>query len=157
MDSEQKLAEALRAIEVQVAGLPAGNAAQVERARMRIKERCRELATAADVVEFQFSLPDTWSQILFCALLKRYGLVGYRYKRQRHSTIMVRASKRLVDEVLDPLLKAMSQQLNEHFRAVAQLALSAAVSPGPYTVQILPDHNHASGQLCPECAKKVSG
>ncbi|HZU35785.1 MAG TPA: hypothetical protein VFA18_07750 [Gemmataceae bacterium] len=157
MDSEQKLVEALRAIEVQMAGLPAGDAAQAERARMRIIERCRELATAGDVAEFQYSLPDQWSQVLFHALLKRYGLVGYRYKWQRHSTVMVRASKRLVDEVLDPLLKAMSQRLNEHFDAVAEMALSAALSPGPYTVQIRPDHDHASGQLCPECAKKVSG
>ncbi len=39
-------------------------------------------------VEWQFSL-DPWSYRLLVALSRRYGLEPYRYRRQRHSTLII--------------------------------------------------------------------
>jgi hypothetical protein len=155
VNPEQILIDALHAIEVQHAGLPGSDPAQAEQAKAAILARCRQAATAADVAEFRFTLADPWSQLLFHAILKRYDLRAYRYQGQRKSTIMVRASKRLIDEVLTPLLHAMSQRLNEYFADVARWVLPVALSPAPYHLAVLPNHEHAHGQLCPECAKKV--
>jgi len=155
MTAEQTLIDALRIIEVQQAGLPGYNPSQVQEAQQRIVACCQESATAADIGEFGFTVPDHWSQLLLHALLKRYGLKGYRFKGQRRSTVMVRASKRLVDDVLQPLFVAMSQRLNEYFCEVAKAVLDAAVSPGPYHLAVLPNHEHGQGQLCAECARRL--
>jgi hypothetical protein len=51
-------------------------------------------------VELPFSMPDQWSRHLFIALCRRYGLKPYRYHRQRRTTVMVRASRRFLHDVL---------------------------------------------------------
>ena len=42
-------------------------------------------------IEMNFRLPDQWSRKLFLALCRRYGLKPFRYPRQRHSTVVLRA------------------------------------------------------------------
>jgi hypothetical protein len=65
----------------------------------------------------QFTLPDRWQRRLFSALCRRYGLEPYRYKRQRFTTVMVRAPKSFVTETLWPeyleLKGALDAYLNE--------------------------------------------
>jgi len=54
---------------------------------------------------------------LFTALCRRYGLEPYRYKRQRHTTVIVRAPRSFVDRILWPefleLQAALHSYLNE--------------------------------------------
>ena len=126
MHTEQDLINALHAIECKQAGLPAAEPSQAEQAKALILTRCGEMASAADVAEYRFTVNDPWSQFLFHALLKRYGLKGYRYKGQRTSTIMVRASKRLLDEVLEPLFVEMSRKFNEYLAETARKVFSDA-------------------------------
>jgi len=68
-------------------------------------------------VEMQFTLPDRWQRRLFAALCRRYGLDPYRYKRQRYTTVMVRAPRRFIDLTLWPeyleLKEALDQYLND--------------------------------------------
>ncbi len=40
---------------------------------------------------------DMWSRKVFVALLRRYGIRPYRYKRQRYTTVMAKVSKKFVD------------------------------------------------------------
>jgi hypothetical protein len=67
--------------------------------------------------EMQFTLPDRWQRRLFAALCRRYGLEPYRYKRQRFTTVMVRAPKLFVAQTLWPeyleLKGALDAYLNE--------------------------------------------
>ena len=71
-------------------------------ARDRIRERLRELEQSAPAVEYQFSMTDAWSKQLFMALLRRYDLKPYRYRGQRRTTVMVRAPKRFIDDIVWP-------------------------------------------------------
>ena len=62
-------------------------------------------------------MPDQWQRRLFSALCRRYGLEPYRYKRQRHTTVMVRAPRAFIDRTLWPefveLQAALHSYLNQ--------------------------------------------
>lgn len=64
--------------------------------------------------EFQFSLPDPWKRKLFLALARRHGLKPYRYPRQRHSTVMLRITKKRLDIVLWPEFEELGKILAEY-------------------------------------------
>ena len=51
-------------------------------------------------LELKFTMPDLWSTRLFIALCRRYGFNPFRYTRQRSTTIMVKAPRRLFEEVV---------------------------------------------------------
>jgi hypothetical protein len=53
------------------------------------------------------------SRKLFVALARRYGLEPYRYQRQRHNTVMVRVSRRFVDDTLWPEFSELDRTLRE--------------------------------------------
>lgn len=57
------------------------------------------------------SLVDQWQRRLFLALCRRYGLSPYRYERQRHTTVVVRAPRSFVDQTLWPEYVALSDAL----------------------------------------------
>jgi hypothetical protein len=103
MTEEAKLMERLRLVEALHAGATTGGEQiAAERARQRIIERLRRWEELAPPKEYQFSMPDMWQRKVFVALLRRYEIRPYRYKRQRHTTVMARVSKRFVDQTLWP-------------------------------------------------------
>ncbi|MBI1775833.1 MAG: hypothetical protein HYR63_10845 [Proteobacteria bacterium] len=119
MTTESLLQEKLRKIEALFAG--AGTAgerhaaeAALERLRLRMTESVRRNPTK----EMQFSMPDQWSRRLFLALCRRYGLKPYRYRRQRHTTVMVSVPRAFVDEVLWPELDELHQALQSYLNEV---------------------------------------
>ena len=65
----------------------------------------------------RFSMPDLWQRRLFAALCRRYGLKPYRYRRQRHTTVMVRVPRSFLARTLWPeyleLQRALDEYLNE--------------------------------------------
>jgi hypothetical protein len=77
-----------------------GERVAAQLARERIKQRLQELAAKQPEIEYRFSLSDQWSRHLFVALMRRYGLVPYRYRGQRRTTVMARVTKQFVDETL---------------------------------------------------------
>ena len=56
----------------------------------------------------------SFSQCLFSALCRRYGLDPYRYKRQRHTTVMVRVPASFVDRTLWPEYQELREALDEY-------------------------------------------
>ena len=103
MTPEQGLREKLRKIEALFAGattygerLAAGAAAD------RIRARLGTAAGKEKAIEVKFSIPDMWSRQLFVALCRRYGLHPFRYRRMHRQTIIIRAPKSFVDQVLWP-------------------------------------------------------
>lgn len=118
MADEAQLRERLRKIEALFAGAAtAGERIAAEAALERVRARLAEIGRKDAAIEMQFSLPDPWSRRLFLALCRRYGLEPYRLHRQRLTTVMLKAPRGFVEQVLWPefqeLNKALVQYLNE--------------------------------------------
>jgi hypothetical protein len=129
MNDEDHLKQKLRAIEALFAGATtAGERDAADRARDRIAARLRELRGDAQV-EWQFSLTP-WSRRLLIALAKRYGLRPYRYRRQRRTTLVVRAPERFLREVFLPEYDRMFETLCAHLDAVTERVLAEVLNDG---------------------------
>jgi hypothetical protein len=118
MTAEQHLREKLRKIAALFEGATtAGERVAAAAAIERIKKALGAMAQTERPVEVQFSLPDRWQRRLFSALCRRYGLEPYRYKRQRYTTVVVKAPRSFIDRTLWPeylqLKKALDEYLNE--------------------------------------------
>ena len=127
MTDEEKLRAKLRAIEALYVGATTpGERDAAGRARERIAARLSEVR-AFDEVEWQFSLTP-WSRRLLLALARRYGLEPYRYRRQRHTTLVVRASERFLKTTFLPQFDKMSDTLYEHLDAVTERVVADVLS-----------------------------
>ena len=118
MTTEQELREKLRKISALFEGATTdGERSAAAAAIERVKKALAAMARTEHVVEMQFTLPDRWQRRLFAALCRRYGLDPFRYKRQRYTTVMVRAPRRFIDSTLWPeyleLKEALDQYLND--------------------------------------------
>jgi len=102
-------------------------------ARDRIQKRLDDLrettARAEPEIEHRFSVHDPWSRKLLLALLRRHGLRPYRYPRQRRTTIMVRATRRFVEEELWPEFEALLERLHAYLAEATDRIIAAAVHP----------------------------
>jgi hypothetical protein len=117
---EAKLLQKLRDLEALAAGATTpGERVAAGNAHERILGRLREMEKCTPPVEYKFTLGDMWSKKLFLALLHRYELKPYRYRGQRHTTVMVRAPKRFVDDTLWPHFQRASEELRQHLDDVA--------------------------------------
>lgn len=118
LTTEQELRQKLR----KIAALFEGATTPGERdAAAAALDRIRAALGAAEqteqTIEMSFRLPDRWNRRLFMALCRRYGLKPYRYPRQRHSTVVLRAPKSFIDNTLWPeflqIKNALDEYLNE--------------------------------------------
>ena len=143
MSIESQLREKLRKIETLFAGAgTAGERLAAEAALERVRARLAELGRRDPPIEMQFSMPDRWSSHLFLALCRRYGLAPYRYQRQRRNTMMVRAPKGFIDEVLWPefseLDRALATYLHEVTLRVIREEVYSDVSEAQEVHEVLP-------------------
>lgn len=143
MSGEAELREKLRKIEALFAGGGTeGERIAAEAALERVRARLADLQRRDPPIEMQFSLPDQWSRRLFLALCRRYGLEPYRLYRQRLTTVMLRAPKGFVDQVLWPefteLNQALMQYLNEVTIRVIRDAIHRDTSEAAEVTQALP-------------------
>lgn len=116
---EARLIEKLRAIESLFSGATtSGERDAADAARQRIRERLRALINEDEPEEYQFSMSDLWSRKVFVALLRRYGVRPYRYRRQRHTTVMACVPKRFLDETLWPEFQKLSAMLKTYLSGV---------------------------------------
>ena len=118
MTSEQQLREKLHKIYALFEGATTpGERSAAAAAIERVKKSLAAMEHTEPASETQFSIPDQWQRRLFFALCRRYGLKPFRYKRQRITTVMVRAPRTFVDRTLWPeyleLREALNQYLNE--------------------------------------------
>jgi hypothetical protein len=116
--TEQELREKLRKISALFEGATtAGERDAAAAAIERVKKALAAMQQTERSVEIQFTVPDRWQRRLLAALCRRYGLDPFRYKRQRYTTVMVRAPRRFIDSTLWPeyleLKAALDQYLND--------------------------------------------
>jgi hypothetical protein len=127
-DDEARLLEKIRKIEALFArSATTGERAAAESALDRIRERLRQTEKTERPIEFRFSFPDAWSRSLFIALLRRYGLEPYRYRGQRRTTVMTRASSSFVKEILWPEFRELNATLRAHLDSVTQRIIQSAI------------------------------
>jgi hypothetical protein len=118
LTAEQHLREKLRKITALFEGAATiGEREAAAAAIQRIRQALNTAVKTQPLPETKFSLADQWQRRLFMALCRRYGLEPYRYKGQRHTTVMVRAPRTFVDNTLWPeyieLEEALHSYLNE--------------------------------------------
>ncbi|MEO8657114.1 MAG: hypothetical protein ABI693_01515 [Bryobacteraceae bacterium] len=118
MTNEQQLREKLRKITALFEGAATPGERQAAAAAIeRIRASLNAAAQTPSTIEMQFTLADQWQRRLFTALCRRYGLRPFRYKRQRSTTVMVRAPRDFLNHTLWPefleLQRALHSYLNE--------------------------------------------
>ena len=87
-----------------------------------------QLAAAPEkTVDWKFSLPDPWKRQLFVALCRRNGLTPFRQYRQRSTTVMVRCSQSMVDQILWPQFLELSKLLHDYLDEATRDIISRGV------------------------------
>jgi hypothetical protein len=126
---EAKLVEKLKLIEALFAGAATpGERVAADAARQRILDRLRTVQVEDPPVEYKFTMADMWSRRVLVALLRRYGIRPYRYRRQRYTTVMARVSARFVDETLWPQFQQLDQTLQAYLSSVTERVVSQVLS-----------------------------
>ena len=101
MAIEDQLRERLRKVEALFFGAAtAGERDAAGAAADRLRAKLDEAARRDPPTEMKFTMPDQWSTRLFIALCRRYGFRPFRYSRQRYTTVMVKAPRRLFEDVV---------------------------------------------------------
>lgn len=118
MNTEEELRQKLRKIAALFEGATTvGEREAAAAATNRILGALKAAEQSERPIEMQFALPDRWSRRLFTALCRRYGLKPYRYPRQRHSTVVLRAPESFIERTLWPefieIKGALDTYLNE--------------------------------------------
>jgi len=119
--TEQELRERLRKISALFEGATTpGERNAAAAAIERVKKALAAIQQTERSVEMQFSLPDRWQRRLFAALCRRYGLEPYRYKRQRYTTVMVRAPRSFIDRTLWPEYQEIKGALDDYLNEATE-------------------------------------
>jgi hypothetical protein len=121
MDSELKLREKLRKIEALYAGAGTeGEKAAAGAAAERIRALLKNEEKFGRSTEVKISLPDPWSRRMFVALCRRYGLKPFRYRGQRHTTVMVKAPEAFIEKTLWPEFQEINRELSKYLEEVTE-------------------------------------
>jgi hypothetical protein len=116
---EAKLREKLAKIEALFAGATTdGERIAAAEARKRIQLRLQSAEQREAPIEFRFSATDAWSRKILIALLRRYDLKPYRYRGQRHTTVMVKAPKSFVNDTLWPEYQQIAAAMRSYIDQV---------------------------------------
>jgi len=128
MDDFKQLLEKLRRVEALHARTDvAGERDAAANAMNAIRAQMAGFEQQDPSVEYKFSMQDKWSRRLFTALLRRYGIVPFRYRGQRYTTVMARVSKSFVDKTLWPEFVELDDVLNEYLSDVTERVIREAI------------------------------
>lgn len=115
MTTEQQLREKLRKITALFEGAATPGERQAAAAAMeRFRKALDATARTEPLPETKFSVADQWQRRLFTALCRRYGLEPYRYKGQRHTTVILRAPRSFVHNTLWPEYLELQEALHSY-------------------------------------------
>ena len=126
---ENGLREKLRRIEALFAGAGTpGERDAAEAAKDRILKRLEEIRQQDPPVEYRMGMNDMWELCLMTALLRRYKLTPYRYRRQRYTTVMVRAPLRFLEETLWPEFTELTRALRTYLTEVTDRVIAETIN-----------------------------
>ncbi len=122
---EGKLREKLARIEALFAGATTeGERVAAAEARRRIQVRLESVQQSDPPVEYRLSVTDPWSRKVLLALLRRYELKPYRYRGQRHTTVMVKVPASFLKEVIWPEYEQISAAIRSYVDQVTERILA---------------------------------
>ena len=121
MATERELREKLRKISALFEGATtSGERVAAAAAIERVRQALAALQQTEQPIEMQFSVPDRWQRRLFVALCRRYGIEPFRYRRQRYSTVVVRAPRTFIDRTLWPEFCGIKEALDEYLNEATE-------------------------------------
>jgi hypothetical protein len=119
MNTEDSLRAKLRKIETLFAGgATAGEKAAAGAAAERIRARLGKATSGERPEEIKCSVPDSWSRQLFIALCRRYGLRPFRYPRMHKQTVIIKAPRSFIEQVLWPEFEELSSALTAYLNEI---------------------------------------
>jgi hypothetical protein len=125
---EHILRDKLRKIEALFAGAATpGEKAAAGAAAERIRARLGQTATNEKSIELKFSIPDVWSRQLFIALCRRYGLRPFRHRRMHRQSIMIKAPKSFMEQVLWPEFQELNAALLAYLSEITEKVIREEV------------------------------
>ena len=128
MTPEQLLREKLRKIEALFAGATTeGERVAAGAAADRIRDRLGQAAGTEKEIEVKFSISDVWSRQLFVALCRRYGLRPFRYRQMHRQSIIIRAPKSFLEQVLWPEFEELNAALTAYLSEVTEKVIREEV------------------------------
>ncbi len=129
--NEDDLIRKLSSIEALFAGAKTpGERVAANLAKERILARLKEFEQRDPPVEYRFTLSSMWSKKLFVALLRRYDIRPYRYRRQRHTTVMARVSVSFVEDTLWPEFVELDKALHAHLDEITNRVIRESIYAG---------------------------
>jgi len=128
MTAERTLRDKLHKIEALFAGAATpGERTAAGAAADRIRKRLDEAAGSEKSIELKFSIPDVWSRQLFVALCRRYGLRPFRQRRMHRQTIMIKAPRSFIDQVLVPEFRELNAALVAYLAEITEKVIREEV------------------------------
>ncbi len=126
--TETQLREKLRKIHALYVGAGTeGEKTAAGNALKRIQAKLKIIPKISRIIESKFLLNNRWSRQLFVALCRRYDLHPYRYPGQRHTTVVLKARKQFIEEVLWPEYKALNKALCDYLSQATEKIISEEV------------------------------
>jgi hypothetical protein len=155
--NEARLIAKLQLIEALFSGAATkGERVAAERARERILERLELFEKEDPPREYRFSMGDMWSRKVFTALLRRYGITPYRYKRQRYTTVMAKVSKKFVDETLWPEFLEFSDTLESYLADVTDRVVAQVIHQDSSDAEVVDYPLQLPGNTTPPAENRPS-
>jgi len=91
-------------------------------------ERLKKKVTGSEPpIELAFSLGDVWSVRLFVAVCRKHQVKPYRYPRQRRTTVMARAPKAMLEDVIWAEFSELQEELNGYFTETVDHLIKTAM------------------------------
>jgi hypothetical protein len=128
MTPEQSLREKQRKIESLFGDAATkGEKVAAGAAADRTLNRLGQVAGKEKSIEAKFSITDTWSRQLFVALCRRYGLRPFLYRRMHRQTIIIKAPKSFVEQVLWPEFEELDAALVAYLSEITERVICEEV------------------------------
>jgi len=132
MTTEGELRDKLRKISALFEGATTtGEREAAAAAIKRVRDALSEIGKTETPIEMQFTHLDQWHRRLFLALCGRYGLKPYRYRRQRYSTVTVRAPRSFLTGTLWPEFLQIREALDEYLKEATEKIIREEVFNDP--------------------------
>ena len=108
------LLERIKKIEALIKGATtAGEKNAAISAKDRLLKKQPNLEIHQNLEEYSLYTSDSWHKKLLIAICRKYGVVPYRYKRQKYTTVMVRINQDFLNKVLWPEYLEYSKHLEK--------------------------------------------
>ncbi len=129
MHSESVLIEKLLKIEALYLGATTeGEKEAAQNARDKIQRKLEHYQKKERPIEWRLTTRSKFEKNLLRALLKRYGLRPYRYTRQKYTTVMVKATRGIINDVIWPEYQEMRKILLAHLDEVTEKIIKTAIN-----------------------------